>query len=481
MNGRLATIIWHSDELADIIVRESANNFPNLTLMRTSSRVLFPALVAASLCAAQPADAQGLRGKISDLFIFGAGQDPLFLAGSGDPNNPAGLRAHGEHFVPSSAAENFAVITFVTDALGRNVANMPIGSTSGSETFRFVGGVPVRTSTSAGPIFAERPQTLGKGRVLAGVNRSGFRFSTIRGVDMKDIDLVFTHQNVDFPGCATTFGDDCAKYGVPNFENDAMAFNLSIDLDVRVTSLFLTYGINDRLDVGLVMPIVQAEFTGSSRAEMQPFGGTTAAHYFSGTSANPVLAAERHTQGEASGLGDVAVRLKANLRSTPNASLGFLIDARFPTGSEKDLLGAGSFAGRALAIVSSKFGDFSPHLNIGYLHRAGARQNDAVLGTAGFDHRLGAGVTLAADLVSELQVGDSKLVLPETLHYEAPFRRTLNPTEIPDMRDDIINGSFGFKIAAAKNLTGVLNTLFPLNRGGLRSDLIYTAGLEYSF
>jgi hypothetical protein len=57
----------------------------------------------------------------------------------------------------------------------------------------------------------------------------------------------------------------------------------------------------------------------------------------------------------------------------------------------------------------------------------------------------------------------------------------LNPTDIPDRRDDIINGSFGFKIAAAKNLTMVLNSLFPLNRGGLRADLIYTGGLEYSF
>jgi len=449
--------------------------------MRNLSRLVLTAILASPLCGIQPADGQGLRGKISDLFIFGEGQSPLFLAGSGDPNNPANLRAHGAHFVPASAAENFAVITFITDALGRNVANMPIGSTSGSETFRFAGGVPIRTSTSAGPIFAERPQTLGRGRVLAGVNRSGFRFATIRGVDMRDIDLIFTHQNVDFPGCAATFGDDCAKYGVPNFENDIMTFNLSIDLDVRVTSLFLTYGLSDKIDVGFVMPVVQAQFRGESRAQMMPFGGTTANHFFAGTAQNPVLSAERQTQGSATGLGDVALRLKANMRTTANASVGFLVDARLPTGSEKDLLGAGEFSGRALAIVASRFGDFSPHINVGYLHRAGEHQNDAVLGTLGFDHRLGSGITLAADLVSELQVGDSHLELPATLHYESPFRRTVNPTEIPDSRDDIINGSFGFKLAAAKNLTAVVNTLFPLNRGGLRADLTYTAGLEYSF
>ena len=452
----------------------------SIYMRQTFLRNFLIALFAASFFNVR-ADAQGLRDKISDLFVFGPGQQPLFLAGSGDPNNPAALQAHGLHFIPSSNAENFAIISFITDALGRNVSNMPIGSTSGSETFRFVGGVPVKTSLSAGPIFAERPQTLGRGRVLAGVNRSGFRFSTLRGVDMKDIHLTFTHQNVDFPGCAAAFGGDCAKYGVPGFENDVMDFSLSIDLDVRVNSFYMTYGVSDRFDIGLVVPVVQAHIEGSSRAQMEPFGGTTAAHYFTGTATNPVLAAERQTRGSATGLGDVAVRLKGNLRSTGNTSMGLLLDARFPTGSEKDLLGAGKFSGRGMAIVASRFGDFSPHLNVGYLVRGGDDANDAVLGTVGFDHRLGSGITLAADLVSELQVGDSKLELPQTVHYESPFQRTLNPTDIPDRRDDIINGSFGFKIAAAKNLTMVLNSLFPLNRGGLRADLIYTGGLEYSF
>ena len=450
-------------------------------MRQTFFRSLLIALLAGLFCNVQQADGQGLRGKISDLFIFGPGQQPLFLAGSGDPNNPLALQAHGLHFIPSSNEENFAVITFITEALGRNVANMPIGSTSGSETFRFVGGVPVKTSISAGPIFAERPQTLGRGRVLAGVNRSGFRFTTLRGVDMKEIHLTFTHQNVDFPGCDAAFGGDCTKYGVPGFENDVMDFTLSMDLDVRVNSFYMTYGVSDKFDIGIVVPVVQAHFEGASKAQMHPFGGTTAAHYFSGTAASPVLAAERQTRGSAAGLGDIAVRLKGNVRQTGNTSMGLLFDGRFPTGSEKDLLGAGKFSGRAMAIIASRFGDFSPHLNVGYLLRASDAANDAVLGTIGFDHRLGSGITLAVDLVSELQVGDSKLELPAILHYESPFARTLNPTEIPDRRDDIINGSFGFKITAAKNLTLVLNSLFPMNRGGLRSDLIYTGGLEYSF
>jgi len=436
---------------------------------------------AGSVVMSIPAGAQGLRDRISDLFIFGPGQEPLFLAGSADPNNPASLQAHGLHFIPSSAAENGSIISFITDALGASVANIPIGSTSGGVTFRFEGGVPVPTSTSAGPIFAERAQTLGRGRILAGISRTAFRFATLRGVDMGNIGLVFTHQNVDFEGCDAQFGGDCTLYGIPVLENDAIDFHLSMDLNVRVTSMYLTYGLTDRFDLGLVVPIVQADFRGESDAQIRPFGGTTAAHYFAGTSTNPVLSAHRQSLGSAAGLGDVALRAKINFRQTTGSSFAFLVDGRFPTGSPKDLLGSGKFAGRALAIFNSRFGDFSPHLNAGYLYHAGTQQNDAVLGTVGFDNRIAESVTLAADLVTELQVGDSKLHLPPLVTYESPFRRTLNPTNIPDIRDDIVNGSFGVKLTPARNTTLVLNSLFPLNRGGLRANLVYTAGIEYTF
>jgi hypothetical protein len=455
-----------------------------MLIRAATTRVVLRSAILASLLAsvgATPVEAQNLRQRISDLFIVGEGQEPLFLAGSGDPNNPVALQAHGEHFIPASSAENSALIATIGDALGASIGNIPIGSTSGSESFRFVGGVPVRTSTSAGPIFAERAQTLGKGRALVGISRTAFRFATLRGVDLNDIQLTFTHQNVDFPGCDAAFAGDCTKYGVPAFENDAMEFRLSMDLDVRVTSAYVTYGVTDHVDIGLVLPIVQADFQGESFAQLVPFGGTSSAHYFSGSPTNPVLNASRQSLGSSAGLGDVALRVKANLRQTSDANVAVLVDARFPSGSEDDLLGSGKFAGRLLGIIDTRFGDFAPHANVGYLLHAGERQNDAVLATVGFDQRIRDNVTLAVDLVSDLQVGDSKLILPATVNYESPFRRSLNPTNIPSIRDDIVDGSFGVKFAPARSTIIVLNALFPLNRGGLRPNLVYTAGIEHTF
>jgi hypothetical protein len=436
-------------------------------------------VLALLLLAPAALNAQGLRDEITQLFIFGPGQDPLFLAGSA--NAPGGVSIHGNHFVPAANAANGSMIDFLTDAIGANVANVPLGATSSGATFRFEGGVPVKTSTSAGPIFGERAQTLGRGRVLAGLNYSSFHFKSLRGIPLSDIQLNFTHENVNFPSCDSLFHANCALMGVPSFENDVMAFRLALDVNVHVTSFYLTYGLFDRLDVGVAIPLVKTTLTGSSFAQVIPFGGDSAFHFFAGTPTNPVLTASREVQGSSFGLGDIAIRAKVNLRETPRASVAILGDARLATGSAEDLLGSGSFAARGLAVVSARFSNFSPHANLGYLYRRSAKQNDAVLGTLGFDQLLGEYVTLAVDLVSELQVGQSKLTLPPPVSYDAPFRRTVDPTTIPNMRDDIFNGSFGFKFSTGTGATVIANALFPLNSGGLRTNVAFTGGVEYSF
>jgi hypothetical protein len=425
----------------------------------------------------------GLRGKIAELFIFGPGQDPLFLAGSAGSTNPSSVQAHGTHFIPSAAASNGSIIGFIGQALSTSVASIPIGATTSGETFRFEGGVPVSTATSAGPIFAERAQTLGRGRVLAGVNRSAFNFSSIRGVPLRDVQVTFTHENTNAPGCAAeNGGQDCGQFGVPVLENEVMGVSLDLDIDVAVTSFYVTYGVTDRIDFGVALPVLQNSFRGTSSAQIVPFGGGNAVHFFAGTPQNPVLSASRTTTGSAFGLGDVAARLKVNASSGARTGVAFLLDARFPTGEVDNLMGTGEFVGRGLAIVSSRFGNFSPHANAGYLYRADRElATDAVLATLGFDHLLGKGVTLAADVLGELQVGSNRLELPQTVQFEAPFRRTVDPTNIPEMRDDVVNGSFGFKFTTAGRVSGIANALFPLNDGGLRSRTTFTLGVEYSF
>jgi len=431
--------------------------------------------------AAGPLHAQDLRDLLSNLFIFGAGEDQLTLGGTSDPNNPDSIRIHGSHFVPAAVASNGTVISFLTNSIGSNVANVPVSATSGGSTFSFQGGVPTRTSSSAGPIFGERAQTLGKGRLLAGVSRTGLHFKTLRGVDLDHIRFTFTHANSDFPGCDSVAGGDCSQFGVPTLENETIDLNLALDVRLAVTGFLLTYGITDRIDIGVALPVVSVSLRGSSQAQITPFGPPPAVHFFGGTPENPILTASRSIDGSSTGLGDVDARIKVNLRRGEPLSVGVLADVRFPTGSERNLLGSGAFAARGLAIVSAQFGSFSPHANAGYLYRGGAFESDAVLATVGFDHLLAPWATLAVDVISQLQVGDSPLQIPGPVHIESPYHRTITPTVIPDGRDDLVDGSLGVKLSAASGLTIVANGEWSLNRGGLRPDVIWTAGLEYNF
>jgi hypothetical protein len=116
-----------------------------------------------------------------------------------------------------------------------------------------------------------------------------------------------------------------------------------------------------------------------------------------------------------------------------------------------------------------------------YIFRQGDAQTDAVIAIAGFDQLLGRGVTLAADLLSDLQVGHSTLHLPETVHFDTPFQRQVDPTNIPDIRDDLVSGAFGVKYVPKDDVTLIANLLVPLNRGGVRSRASLTFGAEYTF
>jgi hypothetical protein len=441
-------------------------------------RLLIAALV---LLGGQPLEAQHLRDKLSDLFIFGSGDSPLNLGGTSDPSNPEAIRAHGNHFIPAAVASNGTVISFLTNSIGSNVANVPVAATSGGSTFSFQGGVPVRTSTSAGPIFGERAQTLGRGRVLVGIGRAGVHFKTLRGVPLDNIQFTFTHANSDFPGCDSVAGGDCSLLGVPTLENETIDLNLDLDVRLTVTSFLLTYGVTDWLDVGAVVPLVSVSLDGTSTAQINPFGPPPAVHFFEGTPDDPILTATRSVDASTIGLGDVDARAKVNLRRADPLSVAILGDVRFPTGSESDMLGSGAFAVRGLAILSARFGDFSPHANVGYLYRGGEFENDAVLATLGFDQLMAPWATLAVDLISQLQVGDSPLQLAGPVEIESPYHRTITPTVIPDSRDDIVDGSLGVKLTAAPGLTVIANGEWSLNRGGLRPDVIWAAGLEYNF
>ena len=379
-----------------------------------------PALIAGCL-AASPLSAQNpdLKSLIPDLFKFGDCGQPLCL--NANVNAASG---HGDHYLGSTVEGTNNLIAFLASAIGAAVSNVPVSSATSAVNFRFEGGRPVRSVGSGGPIFGERVQTLGRGRLLAAVNLTAVEFKSVRGVPLDNVDFAFTHQNTERFGVP---GD--TALGSPAFENDVIDVNTSIDLSLQVAALSLTYGLLDRVDIGVTVPFVRADLRGGSLARIVPFTNPTP-HFF-GTAANPSLTAGSTIDANATGIGDVAARVKVNLGGTDRGAFGVLADVRFPTGDEDNFLGSGSYAVRGLVVASARFGLFSPHLNAGYLYRSGKSINDAVLATLGFDQLVAPWATLAVDFISQWQVGTNPLVLPGPVTFTTPYLHQCSADQYP--------------------------------------------------
>lgn len=438
-----------------------------------------PTLLGLLVCLAlpRPADGQSMRESFGRLFIFGGGDTQLFLGGS------AGVPAtevHGDHFIPASQAANGSMLRFLESTVATNVATFPLSSTVASRTFDLVDGVPTPSTESYGPVFAERAETIGRGRVNLGVNYSRLRFAELRGADLGDLRLTFVHENVDFPNCDQIFNGDCSLFGVPQFENDVIELTLSLDMEAEVFAFFATVGLADRLDLSVALPVVDFDFRGTSTASVVPSTGDEALHFFGNTPEAPDLSDRSQVAERATGIGDLAVRLKAHAYQGDPWDFGLLAEVRAPTGREEDFLGTGRWNARGLGILSGQFSGFSPHLNLGYEYRGDDLDPPELELSAGFDQRLAERVTLAIDLLAALELEDPGLELPASVELEAPFRRTVRLTNIPDRRDDVIDGSLGLKFGTEAGLVVVANVLVPLNDGGLRAGPVPTLGLEYS-
>lgn len=421
-------------------------------------------LLLLTLCAAPSTARAQLRHDIPDLFSFGNCGAPLCLN-----STVVASTIHGSHYIASARNSVGDLIGFLGSAIALGVSSVPISAATSAATFEFKDGVLVEGSGSSGPIFGERVQTLAKGRAVIGLNTTAADFRSVRGVPLDDLTFRFVHQNVA----------DTAVLGDPPLENDVIEVNTSLNVNLQVASLYFNYGLTDRVEVGIAVPMVRVGLNGGSIARVLPFSYPTP-HFF-GTAADPSLSAASSIDGSASGFGDVSGRLKFNLGGTDRRAIGLLIDARFPTGDEAQFLGSGEYAVRGLGIVSARYGNFSPHLNVGYQWRSGNSITDAVLATAGFDQLVASWATLAVDVITQWQAGTSPVELPDPIEFQEPVIHNVRQTNIPNRKDHLIDGSLGFKLRIGSGVTALTNVLVPLNSAGIRSSVVGTFGLEYGF
>ncbi len=415
--------------------------------------MLRPLLVCTTLLVwTSNASAQKLRDQLEGLLTFGPWTVPLRV---GTLSTDRRAIVPNDAFLASAVQPNAALASFLVNWMTADASSTPLASTGGGRAFRFVGGVPVEDRPAPGPIFGERATTLGRGAVLAGVGYTGVQFSKVRGVPMSGLDLKFT-QGSAAPATA-----------------DVLDVQESLDYQMTVTTLFATAGVLDRLDVGVVVPVVQARLRGASTARVLAGTAGAPSTVLGGTADAPVLTSQQSVAGRASGIGDVALRAKVNLVDRPTAGFAFLGDVRLPTGDAANLLGSGALAVRVLGVYSGRYGPVVPYVNAGYLHIARATINDAFLATVGIDADMARWVTVSLGVLGQRHAGASA--------YRLPTGTSARPlTNIPEIRDDALSGSLGAKLGVG-GVRATLNVLAPYTRGGPRPDLAYTFGLERAF
>ena len=130
-------------------------------------------------------------------------------------------------------------------------------------------------------------------------------------------------------------------------------------------------------------------------------------------------------------------------------------------------------------IASATMGDFSPHLNFGYISRQGEGRVNGVQFATGFDQRLSDWATFIVDLLGDFKTGDS-LQFPGPVTFDLPYVRTVDVTNIPNIRDDILDGSIGMKLRTEGGIVLWANALVALNDGGMRAGVVSTFGFQYT-
>ena len=129
-----------------------------------------------------------MPGTIVTGQCTGHGSEPACVL----PNlfGPTGLTVYANsgfpHYAHFIGAAQTTLNQTLSSAIVTQLAVLPNISPSSGFTYRYdsEAGAFVRSTTSFGPIYAERAETVGRGKVSFGISYQRFRFSNIDGLDL---------------------------------------------------------------------------------------------------------------------------------------------------------------------------------------------------------------------------------------------------------------------------------------------------------
>lgn len=436
------------------------------------------AIVPALLCwfAAGTAHAQGRPATLSTLFedIFG----PRGLVLNSNDVQLDGTN-HAAHFNSAFQSE----FRLMNVALTSQLATVPLPSPASGFTYTFDAGTGtfVRSTRSFGPILTDRGETVGRGRIAFGYTFQFFSYDHLDGVSLASVPAAFTHDDPESGGGRA----------------DVVATANTIEATVNQFTGALTYGITDRIDVSLAVPVVRTRLALLSNATIHRIGtgANLGVHYFRDADAMDGYGSTRQyfAEGSAAGVGDLVARLKATLMREGTRALAAGVDVRLPTGDEQNLLGSGAAGLRPFAAMSASFGALAPHVNLAYQWngssvlagdlRASEKGNlpDQFTYAVGADMVVGDRLSVVVDLFGQRVINSPRLQSRASTRTGVAGSVTLPDIRFVTESYWASSAGFGLKGNLASRMLVTFNLRFAMADAGLTDRLSPLLGVEWAF
>jgi hypothetical protein len=359
----------------------------------------------------------------------------------------------------------------LADALADTAARtLPIVSASAGFTYRYDPTLEVfeRTSDTLGPIFLERPDTLGRFKLNVNVSYQYVQLDHFDGVSTSDLrspDPIVVRV-VDAAGNLVGFTANRLRY--------------SLRLINNVVGLSGTFGILDNLDVNLFVPIITTSFATTAYNQQVAVAGPD--QNFA-PSTGPLLRGP--LDDTKASVGDILLRGKYQMPTVGGFRSAFGLQLRLPSGDKNNFQGTGDFEASPSYYASTLlWSRVEPHANVAF----DVRSDDVTRS----DFRWGLGVD--ADVTHRLGVALGFLGRDEFTRSASASETSflhLTPSGTVQQepllgiefdRKDYVDFSFGLRAVVWRQIMLFANGIYAVNNDGLRSGhIIPTLGFEGTF
>ncbi len=360
------------------------------------------------------------------------------------------------------------------DALADTLANtaaraLPVISASAGITYRYNTELDVfeRSSDTLGPIFMERPDTIGRSKFNVNVSWQYVEFDEYDGQDLDNLqreDPIVTRV-VDGSGNPVGFTANRLQYRL-GLQNQIVAFSA-------------TYGILDDLDVNLTLPLIATNFKVGVTTQQEFVAGTDG--IFTPLTGSPITG--RSTENKF-GVGDMLLRFKYQLPRLSEMRSAAGLVFRLPTGDEDNFQGTGSFEISPSFYVSTVLWKrVTPYANAAIDIRTDDVANSEARYSVGFDVDVFPRWNLSFAFLGRSEFQRSATPGSTDFLYLTPQGPQPRPLLGLDFaRNDFFDASFGTRVVVWRQIMLFANILYALNDAGLRNNsVIPTIGVEGTF